>query len=354
MSLRCQLLRYGGDVQAVLAMTRRREWWDSKIALAAGVAYATAVREHDRLLARVPAIAAALLGLALAAVFVSLINDLSDLDLDRRSGKPNRLAGRTGVGVAAVVATVLAMAALAVLVWREHPLDLALYAGVCAAFTLYSVPPLRLKLRGLPGVLADAAGAHVLPHLLMVAVVLGDGRRPFAGTWVWAVGVWSAAYGVRGALWHQLSDLGSDRAVGAGTFARRHPAAARDLVVRVALPVELVALVVVMVLSRSPLPFAMLALYAAVVAEAQRRGSFLLTMLPAGAGYRILLHDFYAAYFAIGFLLAATLRNPEDVVIVAAHLLLFPAPSLLAAREAREELGAALVAVAARMRQAWL
>ena len=47
--------------------------------------------------------------------------------------------------------------------WRGDPLLLGCYLAAWTAFTLYSVPPFRLKVRGLAGLVADAAGRSPLP-----------------------------------------------------------------------------------------------------------------------------------------------------------------------------------------------
>ena len=50
-------------------------------------------------------------------------------------------------------------------------------------------------------------------------------QRTVSEAWVASVAVWALSYGLRGILWHQLTDLETDRAAGVRTFARRYPLA---------------------------------------------------------------------------------------------------------------------------------
>src|SRR5258708_18851038 len=89
-----------------------------------------------------------------------------------------------------------------------------------------ALPPFRFKERGAAGVLCDAAGEQLFPALVAVALACRGAQRAVSGAWVASVAVWALAYGLRGIVWHQLSDVDNDRAAGFRTFARRHPRAA--------------------------------------------------------------------------------------------------------------------------------
>lgn len=131
-------------------MARAHEWWEHKLALLAGVGYATAYMADVSLLRACGAIASVLAGVVAGAVFVSVLNDLTDREIDLRAGKPNRLAGRPAwIGPVAILICLATGAAFAAIVWRGQPVALALYAAAWLTFAAYSVPPLRLKVRGL-------------------------------------------------------------------------------------------------------------------------------------------------------------------------------------------------------------
>jgi 4-hydroxybenzoate polyprenyltransferase len=140
------------------------EWWEHKLAPMLGTGYMTAFHLRTSLLNLWPTFLATLIGIAAAAAYVSLINDLTDLSEDAAAGKRNRLAERPRRSAVAAIGGVLTVGvAVAIVAWGDEPLALGLYAGPWVAFSLYSLPPVRLKARGALGVLADAAGAHLFP-----------------------------------------------------------------------------------------------------------------------------------------------------------------------------------------------
>ena len=119
-----------------------------------------------------------LLALAPCAAYVSLVNDVTDRADDHRAGKTNRMAGRPAWQAALILAAPLGVAAVFTILWLDDlPLVVA-YWCAWGAFTLYSVPPFRLKRRGILGVVADASGAHLFPTL--VAALLASGRTVYA------------------------------------------------------------------------------------------------------------------------------------------------------------------------------
>jgi 4-hydroxybenzoate polyprenyltransferase len=329
-------------VGGLLGAARVTEWWEHKLAPIAGTAYATAFFAGVSLVDVAGTLLLVLLALAPGAAYVSLLNDLTDRDADRLAGKENRLEGHSpALWWAGVAAAVAAGVLVAVLAWRDEPLVLVLYTGAWIAFALYSVPPVRLKARGAAGAAADAAGAHVFPHLFTAAVLL-EGESV---GWLVVVGVWALASGVRGALLHQLGDVEADRRIGLRTFAVAHPRLAHTLGARVAFPLELLAFAALIVVSGAVLVAALLPLYALLEVRRTRRWGVPLVVVqrPPGPGYRIAMHEFYLVLYPLAFAASAAIRHPEDAIVLVAHLLLFPTTSLRLATdvvtEARHVLG---------------
>src|SRR5437588_8296183 len=81
-------------MSSVLEPLRAGEWWEHKLAPMLGTGYMTAFHLRSSLFALWPTFVATLVGMAAAAAYVSLINDLADLDEDAAAGKYNRLAQR--------------------------------------------------------------------------------------------------------------------------------------------------------------------------------------------------------------------------------------------------------------------
>ena len=265
-----------------------------------------------------PAIAVALAALVPAAVYASLINDATDLEADRAAGKRNRLAGRSATArIGALGGCILAGTAIAVLAWRDDALALLLYGGSWLSFTLYSCPPVRLKVRGLAGPLADAAGAHVFPQLLMVAAVTSGLGDPLDLGWVAIIAAWSGVHGTSSVLWHQLDDISGDARAGLSTFARAHPVTVRRTI-RLLLPLELGL-------------FAALALYAGIAAVTLLFVPYLFPALvrlrdhpaSAQARFRLIVDEYYIAAYPAILLCAAALHDPQVWIVMLGHLTLF-------------------------------
>jgi 4-hydroxybenzoate polyprenyltransferase len=306
------------------ALTRADLWWEHKLAPVAGTAYATALYADAPLVDVAGSLVLALAAVALGAIYVSVLNDLTDLELDRRVGKPNRLAERPAwAGPLIIAATALGGFGITAAAWSDAPVVLVLYAGAWLAFAAYSVPPLRLKARGLAGVLADAAGAHVFPFLFVVAVVLNPAGGSDGLAWPIVVGVWAAALGVRSALMHQFIDLEADTRAGLASFPGRHPSAAYIAGAYVAFPVELAALGGLIALSGSWVAAAALAGYAFLEWRQPAGWSAKVAVVP-GDRYGLAVHWYYTSLFPLAMLATACAADPRDLVVLAAHLLLFP------------------------------
>lgn len=270
-----------------------------------------------------------LLALVPGAAYVSVINDLTDRADDLAAGKPNRLAGRSRGLAALLVCVPVAAGLVFAVLWRHDVLLLPLYLAAWLAFSLYSLPPFRWKTRGILGVIADASGAHLFPTLVAVVLTYREAARPVDAAWLSAVAVWSFAYGLRGILWHQLSDRENDRAAAVRTFAQRHPP---QVVARigtfVVFPVELIALAVLFLRMRSLVPPAFLAAYAILVAGRMRLWGMNVVVVEPRPRFLIALHEYYDVHFPIAILIASSLRDPRDLLALAAHGLLFPRRTL--------------------------
>jgi hypothetical protein len=144
-------------------------------------------------------------------------------------------------------------------------------------------------------------------------------------SWLVAVGCWSFAAGLRGILWHQLTDLEHDRIAGVRTFARRHPAGAPLLGTYVAFPLELLGVTGMLFLMRSLLPVAFLLLYAALVVIRIRWWRVQPVIVVPKKDYFILLHEYSEALLPAAVLLASSIAHPIDLVALVLHVAVFPA-----------------------------
>src|SRR5207302_611980 len=143
-----------------------------------------------------PVVALALPALAVCASYVSVLNDVTDFKDDQASGKPRRWLGRSRAYPATLLAACVAAGAGFLIVWHKDSLLFGAYLFCWVAFTLYSAPPFRLKVRGFWGVAADACGAHLFPALFAMLLVRHWTGAGVPAEWTVLIGLWSCAAGV--------------------------------------------------------------------------------------------------------------------------------------------------------------
>lgn len=148
-----------------------------------------------------------------------LINDFFDQEKDRLAGKKNFLLGKP-----ASIKFIYFMVAVLLLAgpWYYLPWDrwtLWLMAAQILAYLIYSVPPVRLKERGMAGIVVDALYAHVIPAMMATYTYLLISDLPFFDlTLFLLLFFWQFVAGVRNVLLHQQSDQESDAQSGTDTY----------------------------------------------------------------------------------------------------------------------------------------
>ncbi len=307
-----------------LAALRLGEWWEHKLAPMLGTAYATAYLVNTSLLKAAPILLLTLASIAVGGAYVSVVNDLTDLESDRQAGKPNRLADQPRwLAVGAIAAFVGAGIAIGAVAWRNDLAALVIYGAAWVSFSLYSIPPFRFKARSWAGVLSDACGAHLFPYLLMALVVFREAHHPVILWWMALVGAWTLAVGVRGALLHQLGDVEADRRAGVRAFGALHPKLAHDIGLRVAFPIELLALAGLLAGAHNVLAIALLPVYVLVERHRQLVNGRAVSFVTPSPRRRVAMQTYYAALFPLAFLIAASIRRPIDLIVLAAHVAVF-------------------------------
>lgn len=316
----------------LLDRLRLDSWWEHKLSPLLATVYATAV------LMRIPFAALwreagfALLALVVCASYVSVLNDLTDATEDRASGKPDRWNGSTLGPVLCLLACIAAGTGV-LLALRNDPLLACLYLLSWLSFALYSLPPIRLKLRGVWGVLADACGAHLFPALFAVLLIYRWTPREAPSGWTIAVALWSLAAGMRGILWHQLEDFVSDERIGLRTFAGLHGPAAAQRVGVIAFFVEAAAFAAMLWLTRNGLAACLLALYGLFALARRRFLGIGLAIIEPRPARRMAMAEYYIVLFPLAFLLTASWQQPAMLALLLLHLVLFSRQSLFLLHE---------------------
>ncbi|GAB2865727.1 UbiA prenyltransferase family protein [Hymenobacter ruber] len=303
---------------------RASEWWAYKFAPILATAYATAAFTQVPLWPLLFRLLLLLLALTVGATYVSLLNDWTDRADDATAGKANRLAGQSGrMVLVALVGCAMAGLALGRYFWTLFPWAAIFYLGAWVAYSLYSLPPLRLKARSIWGLLADTAGAHLFPQLLTAALVSRWAGAEPSGQWLAAVGTWALGCGLRNILWHQLGDAANDAQAGVGTFVVRFGAPAGRRLAMAALMLEVAGLVLLLYLLRQPLAYLALGLYGGLTLLRIRVWRQPVVVAQPRPGQHILLNEYYEIYYPLALLLAQVWRYPNDAWVLALHGVLF-------------------------------
>ncbi|HEB64019.1 MAG TPA: hypothetical protein ENJ02_00555 [Chloroflexi bacterium] len=151
---------------------------------------------------------------SLMTAYGYLVNDLADVELDRRHGKSNAFAETSKGRAAALLLGLLVLGALAAWPFLRRPAFGALWVSWLGLATFYSLPPLRLKEHGLVGLCATVLAQQTLPLLLLLAAF----DTPWSRLGL-AFGVFATLRGLSSDLGHQVRDYANDARTGTRTFA---------------------------------------------------------------------------------------------------------------------------------------
>lgn len=308
----------------VIASLRATEWWEHKLPPLLTLGYATALITGSDILEALPNIIIAVVGFILSASFVSVLNDLTDAGDDKMAGKGNRLFS-VSVSGRIVLFTFLLLLCMAFLYWiRDSIYSVIFMSMALCSYILYSTPPIRLKKRGVAGLLADAAGAHLFSGLFFVSMVFYAFDHPLSFTWFSVVGVWSLTYGLRGILWHQLSDRDHDAKAGLKTAARALSHNQIRSLEMLITGFEWVTLALILLYVHSIFPLLALVFCLLMLYSYHQRGIKLILAQPLADRWHIIMSDFYQVYLPLSLILAGSVINPYTSLLLIVHVLLFP------------------------------
>jgi 4-hydroxybenzoate polyprenyltransferase len=312
----------------ILPLTRASEWWEFKLVLAVLTGYLTALHLGISIWDALPQLGLLLASLLPGAIFVSVLNDWTDKADDAAAGKENRQLHQRRIVPAILLFLSLLGGGLFAWIWRDNVPLLVTYGMGWAAYALYSIPPIRLKKRGFPGLISDAVGANVVPAVLSVLLVGKVGSGSVNVGWLAAVFCWSLCFGLRGILWHQIGDLESDQRSGTQTFVMRVGVATSMKWARwFIFPLEVFGLVVLIVLSGwvaavlAAISFAVYVKF--VLARIDRFEMQMGLVKPRPRGIMV-LQEYYDVFLPFALLLASAFYELGSLIVLVLHAALFP------------------------------
>ncbi len=310
----------------ILSVIRSQEWWSHKLPPLLAIAYATALMSTVSIYQIALWLVFLLGSLIVGAIYVSVINDITDLEDDVASGKINRMLqiSRGWRWFIPVICVLLGL----VFGFFIYPdlLSCLLYLLSWLVFSLYSIKPFRLKNRGILGVLADGCGSHVFPSLLMVSSVSYITHQQMNWIWFGSVGVWALCYGLRGILWHQFEDRDNDIMVNLNTYASKtDPKNFRNKAIFLT-AIELCCLATMLYqLDRISAIIALILYFILVFIRYDRyKNQIVLVIKTHNQPFQILMADYYQVLFPLFLLIQASTMNCLNLIILAIHILLFP------------------------------
>jgi 4-hydroxybenzoate polyprenyltransferase len=307
-----------------MILIRHRAWWFNKIPLSVflGIALVAGKPLTPHVGAAFVALVAAV---CCAANYGYALNDLFDLEEDRRGGRVNAAANVSRRYIWMIIA-LSGAGALAFATAAAGIAGLALTSVELMLPLVYSIPPIRVKERGLPGILADALAAHVYPALLALIVVQHLGLYFTRGTLTVTVGLWALATGLRGIISHQLQAAEHDQMAGLSTIV--HWLGHREMasfVVFFILPTEVVCFTAMIVEVHSAFLLLMWIIYVAYECLKSALDVFPVTVFTRrGQRYLPFVDEgFYKVWGPMAAILAAGLTDPLYLFLLPTYVVLF-------------------------------
>lgn len=313
-------------------VVRGQDWWFYKIPPLLACAYATTLQSPGSPARTFALTGGALLCICMVASFGYVINDWFDIAQDRQSGRRNRLASMPwGRRVLLCVVPI----GVAFVTLRAMGVPPAAFWVLGANFLLpaaYSIPPIRLKERGVWGALADAGAAHLLPTVLIVLVLAPTGAPANTRWWVFVVAtfLWTFLAGLRGIIVHQVQDRASDTVAGIETLGSRlGPARARALTYGLIFPAEVIATVVFtgIVVSYASALWVFIGLYGAAEVLKIRAGWILPMFEEPGISAEryvpLINNEWYEVWLPLGLAVQLSLVHPAFLVVPVGQMLAF-------------------------------
>ncbi len=201
-------------------LTRSHEWWDHKTPQVLSLAYATAIIANAPLFSLLyPGFLMIFASLVAIAIYASIINDFTDLEIDRACGKSNMMEGlKPGMRLLLLLISLGLVLTAAAFIY-PNIYGVVFYLLIAVSISLYSFEPVRFKKRGIWGIISCASAEHFFPVLFSIAVITWYSGSNIDIWWLCAAGGLSLIYGIRSILWHQFLDKENDMQSGIRTFA---------------------------------------------------------------------------------------------------------------------------------------
>jgi len=312
-------------MKKILAAIRANDWWEYKIPPMLSVVYIIIQRSQYTFFSLLPLMVISISAIILCAIYVSLLNDATDVEDDAKAGKKNGMAKYSPVQQTIFILLPLS-GALCIIGGFLQFLSLAslFYLAAYVSFTLYSLPPFRLKKRGFMGIAADALGSQVFPTLFLAICFYQCTNQKIQLLPLLILTTWLFCFGLRGILWHQLADKENDKVSGLFTFVQK---ISEDQLSRLSVAIiilELIAFATFIWLHALFLIIPGLILYFIYNWLLLKYFCVRQTLIkPKSEQYRIFLFEYYQVFLPLSLLILYAFKNPVNIIGLLLHFFLF-------------------------------
>lgn len=325
---------------AIHHMVRADDWLYYKIPPLLAFGYVVALVGDIPFLVFAETMPILLISICSVAAYGYVINDMFDIEQDRAAGKKNAMAAVQPLYRYGLCLFFLASGFLPLFLLEARPLIVFLLAVNYLLPTLYSIPWVRFKERGILGVAADALAAHTVPTLFILVTLLsvpGGAAPGMLEVLLFTLGLlWTTLLGFRGILVHQVRDSESDKRAHVVTYVgQKHHARITSVVLKVLLPAEFLCFVgfICLLLPFSPILLVVFLLYIPYEAAKMALGWRLSLFSPQHDGAKRYLpfldNEFYEVWLPCTLSGQLFFKNKIYAIVFFLHLLVF-GPSIVA------------------------
>ncbi|MEH2236059.1 tetratricopeptide repeat protein [Nostoc sp.] len=307
---------------------RGGDWWLYKLPPLLAIAYAEILLMNFPVIQLILTVLALLFSISSVAAYGHIVNDIFDIEVDQRVGKNNSMAQFSSwqrlllcilfAVTGFVLPTLMNFGTLAIILLGINYL----------LPTLYSAPPLRLKEKGIWGIISDAAGAHAIPTLFVATTFLHLSASPQPQSIILTIAAtaWSFCAGIRGIILHQLWDRENDLKSDVKTLVTKlNVEKVRFWISYIIFPTEILLLsLLVLVISRfAPILLLFFILYLLSKTINIKLGLANAFDTAPIRKVNIPLHDFNEVWLPLALITLLSIREPFFFILLLLHIILF-------------------------------
>ncbi|WP_375492448.1 phytanoyl-CoA dioxygenase family protein [uncultured Nostoc sp.] len=311
-------------------LVRGSDWWFYKIPPLLAIAYAEVLLQATPPLQFISTLVALLISMFFVAAYGHVVNDIFDIEVDLQAGKHNGMASLSKLQRFLLSASLAVAGLIPWLFIGINAKSTFLLATIYTLLTIYSAPPLRLKERGIWGVITDAAQVHAVPTLLVATVFSDLASIPQAesATLATVATGWAFLAGIRGIVLHQIWDRENDLKAGVKTLVTKIGLnSARFGISYIVFPIEffLLGLLVWVISQFAPLLLVFFILYILLKVINAKLGlafSSSFETAPAEKVY-VFPHDLYDVWLPLALVTLVAGKEVLFALLLSLHFILF-------------------------------